>query len=213
MTFPQRKDQTVNEIPVTLVTANATQDDEPRNRGYTDEAAMYREIYAELRQNLSLDKFVDMLGSQYSKAYWSKYERGVTEVTRQAKNELRRAVGMPELVPTVTEAMADVGADAEVWRIGDNETVHRVVKIATYEKVTLELNGIVEVRNQAESPVTTVTSSVEANAESAKVLEKSPRTGVSVSRATVEQNERRQQLGASWRDVIEAGLRALEAQS
>ena len=34
---------------------------------------------------------------------------------------------------------------------------------------------------------------------------------VSVSRATAAQNEKRQALGASWGDVIEAGLRTLEA--
>jgi hypothetical protein len=165
----------MSEIPVTLVTANATHDDEWRNRGYTDEEAMYREIYTELRQNCSLDKFKELIGSEYSKAWWSKYERDVTPVTRQAKNELRRAVGMPELVPTVTEAMADTDPDAEVWRIGDNETVHRVVKIATHEELTLNLNGRVMVSPNLAQPVTTVTSSVEANCSESEPLKNNHR--------------------------------------
>lgn len=39
-----------------------------------------------------------------------------------------------------------------------------------------------------------------------------PRPGVSVTRATEAQNERRKALGASWADVIEAGLQALGMQ-
>ena len=39
-----------------------------------------------------------------------------------------------------------------------------------------------------------------------------PRSGVSVTRASAGQNERRKGLGVSWADVIEAGLQAMEGQ-
>lgn len=44
-------------------------------------------------------------------------------------------------------------------------------------------------------------------------MPKSPqrhRSGVSVTRATASQNERRKALNVSWADVVEAGLRAME---
>ena len=121
-------------IPVTLVTQNANQDD----LSETD----YREMYQELRDNYSLRDFVALAKSAKSIAYWSKYERGESGIGRAERNELRRAVGLPGLVPTVADAMADVDEDAEVLAIGDKPK-NRVFLATKGESLTIYANGSV----------------------------------------------------------------------
>jgi hypothetical protein len=80
----------------------------------------YRQIYDELRQQRSLRQFVQLLASTYSIAWWSKYERDELRLTRAARNELRRAVNLPDLPPTVPELLADpavVSPAAAVYRL------------------------------------------------------------------------------------------------
>lgn len=89
----------MSEIPVTTVTRNADVDD------LTD--ADYRDIYDEVRQldsdtgnyAISLDKFVALAQSIYSKALWSKYHNGMVELNRTMRSELRSAWGWPRCRP------------------------------------------------------------------------------------------------------------------
>lgn len=111
----------------------------------------YREIYDELRQYdvsrdkylISHDKFIAMVGSEYSKALWSKWEHGDCELNRAQKNELRRVVGIPELTPTIAQAVACADENAEVVRVGA-DVVRRVVLVGVDAPLSLHLNGAVE---------------------------------------------------------------------
>jgi len=79
----------------------------------------YRDIYQELRQGRSLADFLTLTQSAVSRAWWSQYEAGGKTLDWQRKNELRRAVGLPELAPSVASAMAHVAADASIWQVGE----------------------------------------------------------------------------------------------
>lgn len=117
---------------VTEVTRNAESD--------TLTASDYREIYEELRSNHTLRQFVAMTQTRYSIAWWSKYERGELELTREARNELRQAVGMPQLAPTVAEAVASADPNATVYRVGERRP-NRIVLVGHDEPLTMRLNG------------------------------------------------------------------------
>ena len=132
-------------IPVTVVTQNASQDD------LTD--TDYREMYQELREQHSLRDFVALVTSARSIAFWSKYERGECALARQDKNELRRAVGWPALMPTVLDALADVDEDAEVLAIGDKPK-NRVFLASKGDTLTIYANGTVSARKTAVTGVT-----------------------------------------------------------
>lgn len=188
--------------PVTLVTRDATLDELS--------AADYRDIYDELRGRdsvtgayaVSLDKFVTMVTSTYSKAQWSKYHNGETAITRAMRNELRAAVGLVQLPPTVAEATAAASPDAAVWQIGDGPAEH-VIMVTTPEPITLHVNGAVSVTSTPppaalESHVTEVTRARRNDRPCIRPV------------ATPCQNSRRLALSASWRDVIDAGLAVLE---
>lgn len=161
-----------------LLTQNATQDDLS--------AADYRDIFSELREKMSLDKLVAALGSQYSKAQWSKYERDPNmELTRTMRSELRRSVGLPELPLTVEEAVRQASPDAAVWRVGDGEIEHVILSDTpppTVARVTMVTGG------------------------------SAPRKRY--TRPCVSDAQKRRFLalptGSTWSDVIEAGLQALE---
>lgn len=114
----------------------------------------YREMYDELKAGKGLQPFVKMIGSIYSKAQWSKYERGVTVINRTMKQELRRAVGLPELPLTVSEAIAHVSPDAEVVTVTSAKTPDRVVLAFSGDgEQSIQLNGEISV-NSAVTDVT-----------------------------------------------------------
>jgi hypothetical protein len=189
--------------PVTLVTRDATLDDLS--------TADYRDIYDELREKddcngsyaVSLDKFVTLVSSQYSKAQWSKYHNGETVLTRNMRNELRRCVGVKLLPPTVAEATATASPDAAVWQVGDGPAEH-VIMVTTQEPITLHVNGAVSVgeaqpKQDASAHVTGVTRTT------------APRKYCARPTASEAQENRRLALGVKWAEIIEAGLKALEA--
>lgn len=188
---------------VTLVTRDATLDDLS--------ASDYRDIYDELRglgvvpgreYALSLDQFLALVRSAYSKAQWSKYHNGETKLTRAMRNELRSAMHLPLLPPTVAEATAAASPDAAVWQVGEGAAEH-VIMVTTHRPITLHVNGAVTaVDDTAQHPasvdVTGVTRTV------------APRRYYARPAASAAQNERRLRLGAKWAQIIEAGLDALE---
>ncbi len=72
--------------------------------------ADYRHIFQKLRaETRTFRALARCLVSHYSYAWWSKYERGLLELTNTARNELRAWNGLPGLpveshVTTVTRA-------------------------------------------------------------------------------------------------------------
>lgn len=167
---------------VTEVTRNAESD--------TLTPTDYREIYDELRSNHTLRQFVAMTQTRYSIAWWSKYERGELELTREARSELRQAVGMPQLVPTIAEAIADVDPNAVVYRVGERQP-DRIVLVGYDEPLTLHLNGSLTVVDLAsDQRVTAVTRRVR-------------RVSVKVDTALHERlNQARQAAGLSWAEFL-----------
>lgn len=186
-------------VTVTLVTKDATLDDLS--------ASDYRDIYTELRrldmepkERISFDRFIAMIGSQYSKAQWAKYDSGETSLNRTMRSELRVATGLPPLPPTVAEATAQASPDASVWNVGDGVPEH--VIMVSDSPVTLYVNGSVQTV-APESHVTEVTR--------ARRIRK-PCVRVWIPEA---QNDRllriRDGLGdLTWREVQDAGLKYYE---
>lgn len=176
--------------PVTLLTQNATLDDLS--------AGDYRDIFTEIREKMSLDKFCALVNSQYSKAQWSKYEHDANMLpTRPMRNELRRAVGQSELPPTVAECAAQASPDAAVWRVGEGVPEHLIM--VGSDPITLHVNSGVTVVTP-EAHVTVVTAG--------QVRRKR------YARPCVSEVQNRRFLAlpvrSAWSDVIEAGLWVLE---
>lgn len=128
-------------IPVTTVTRDASRD----NLNEQD----YRDIFVELREQHSLRDFVELAQSSITIAQWSRYERGEWALTRQARRDLRRAVGLAVLPLTVAEAVADVDEDAEVIEIGEGSRAKRVITLRTSLPLYISVNGAVSAREVA----------------------------------------------------------------
>lgn len=193
--------------PVTLVTRDATLDDLSTQD--------YRDIYDELRERddatgvyaVSLDKFVTLVSSQYSKAQWSKYHNGETTLTRTMRNELRHCVGLKLLPPTVAEATASASPDAAVWQVGDGPA-DSVIMVTGTEPMVLHVNGSVSVADVPATmptlpPVTPVT-------QTRKRARNAPRPFVSNEQEARQKSLLDKGIAASWRDIINRGLDALE---
>jgi hypothetical protein len=129
-------------MDVTVVTTGAGSADKLSEADYMD-------IFREIREKMSLRKFVEVIGSQYSIAWWGKYENGGVTLTRTGKGELRRAVGLEALPKTVTEVTGEVDPDATVWQVGDGQA-DRVVLVGRelHEPVTLRLNGTLRIEDE-----------------------------------------------------------------
>lgn len=181
--------------PVTLITKDATLDD----LSLSD----YVDMVADLRAALSLEKLILVLGSQYSKPLWARVEKGEVAPNRNQRNELRRYYGMPPLPPTVAEATAAASPDAAVWQVGDGPA-DSVIMVTGTEPITLHVNGAVSVASaDAQS---------RQNAHVTGVTRKgTPRRYYARPTASAAQNNRRLALSASWREIIDAGLNALES--
>ena len=163
----------------------------------------YREIYDEIRQydaatnryGVSLDKFVALVESSYSKTAWWKWHQGELELTRTMRNELRRAVGMSEMNLTIAEAVAGVDANAEVVQVG-SDTPRRVVLVGTDEPLTLHLNGAV----MASAATDTF---VAGKAVVTSVTRRLARRSVSLPMTVFERtNGVRLSAGLSWEDFL-----------
>ena len=70
---------------------------------------------------MSLDAFVAAVQSAFSKALWSKYHNGQAPLNRTMRNELRTAVGLPLLPPTVAAVMQGVDSNALVVQGGNGD--------------------------------------------------------------------------------------------
>lgn len=162
----------------------------------------YREIYDELRNAYSLRLFCAFVRSQYSAALWSKYERGEAPLNRTMRAELRAAVGLPPLPPTVAEALAVLAPDAEVVQVGADAVAHRCIVLATSQPVTLHVNGAVSAEAQNGAPAD--------GKAGATTVTRRHRASYARPCASKAQDARRLALGVSWATVIAAGLAAIE---
>ncbi len=187
---------------VTLVTKDATLDDLSTQD--------YRDIYHELcrlspdgkrtKDSLSLGDLVILLQSQYSRAMWHQYEKHERQLNRAMRNELRGAMGMPLLPPTVAEAAAQASPDAAVWSVGDGVPEHVIMVSDT--PVTLYVNG----------SVSTVAPKCDVTEVTRARRTRKPCVRVWVPET---QNERFLRLcdglgELTWREVQEAGLQHYE---
>lgn len=151
----------------------------------------YRDIYTELREQYTLRQFAQMATTGYSIAWWSKYEHGEVELTRPARNELRRAVGLAELPLTVGEATADVEPDAVVYRVGiDRPDV--VILVHHREPIVMHLNGAL-----------TATADVPLNSHVTLVTRGRSRKSVSILPAIWQRlNQARKKASLSWDEYL-----------
>ena len=174
-------------IPITEVTRSAAID------SLTDDD--YRDIYDELRLQHSLRQFVEITSTQYSIAWWSKFERHDADLTRPAKNDLRRAVGLPALPPTVQEATAGVDPNAVVYQVGEDRP-NRVILIGHHHPLRMTLNGILDVSEEnAEAPP---------GSHVTGVTRRPPRRSVSLRPELWQSlNEARVAAGASWEEFLQ----------
>lgn len=159
-------------------------------RGWDEGAQKYR---------VSLDAFVDLVHSTYSKALWSKYHNGAAPLNRTMRNELRRAVGMEPLPPTVAEAVAMADANARVVRVG-TAMPDQVLLIGDPGPLTITVNGEVTAKRALLQP----------SSASGGGRERVRRHYIRPV-ASDDQAARRAALGVSWGAVMEAGLEMLEA--
>lgn len=171
---------------VTLVTSNATK--------HPLKDQDYRDIFDELHdKGISLDNIIELSGSIYSKAQWSKYARGLIPLNRTMKADLLRAVGEKPLPLTVGEATATADPDAAVWMVGEDVPQHVIMVGQT--PVTLHVNGDVRIVEQS-APVTHGT----------RTRKEYVRPCISLETAELVKAEC---WGCSWDDVIHAGIAAI----
>ena len=155
----------------------------------------YRDIYAELRQKCSLDAFVAAIGSRYSKALWSKYERGIAPLNHEMRQELRAAVGLPALPVPVADALSVVDPAATVWQIGEGPVSRVVMAGQSPDRLQITINGTCSVEEMAsERHVTAVT-------------RRRNRRTISLPADSWERlNEARLAAGETWREFLEGRL-------
>lgn len=177
----------------------------------------YREIYDELRQydlagdkyGVSLDKFVLELGAGGpTKAEWSRYHRGERELSREMRNILRRAAGLPLLNASLGEAMAaHADPNARVYKVGAQPLAQRVILLATDEALTVHANGSValvpDTRLQEPAPAAAAQRPVQRRT--------APRMHVSMPAPLYGRaNALRLYFGLSWAQVIDVALESLQ---
>jgi hypothetical protein len=154
----------------------------------------YRQVYDQLRDfdeltgdyGVSLREFCDIVESEFSHGLWYKYQIGEARLNRTMRNELRRAINRVPLPPTIEQALQDVDPNAVVLAVGDRK-LDRVILVSGDDQVY-------DLLEQGES-------------------EALPMRGrLQTVRLFLREDsvERRRVLGISWREVIEAGLQALE---
>lgn len=188
----------------------------------------YRDILTELRTSYSLQGMVNLIGSRFTKAWWSKIERGQAPFSREVRRELRAMYKISKLRLTAQEAVEAVREDAAVLQIGaeDAAEVNRIVMVGGPDGVVIQKIGAGSpMRFDADGRVTPVTWPQERTedttaSDSTLGAVEAPQRPNSPQRkarpfmarpvANREQEDRRLELAVSWSKVIEAGLAALE---
>ena len=183
-------------------TANATLDE------ISDED--YRAMFEEISQGRGMrevQRYIlaragDKLTDPVSHAAWDKYRKEPKSLTRRMKNELRLANGLDELPLTIEEAMEDVSADATVGVLEGTTGVLDQVVLGRSDDPRWQ----VLVGRNLEAGDGIIVRDEGAEERRHRVRKKVVRPYVQY-----ETDERREKLGVSWSDVIEAGLEILAA--
>ena len=76
----------------------------------------YLRIYHYIKGSLTYRQLIAKLGSDYSPAWWARYQRGEMHLTRTAKNELRRFYTGKAISPTIIESIAEMDVSPEIGR-------------------------------------------------------------------------------------------------
>lgn len=158
--------------------------------------AEYRDIYSELRGRMSLRAFVALVASGNTIGYWSKWERTPEQVLhRQARNELRLAVGLAELPPTVEAVLAQaVDPDATVYLVGTAPADRVVLVGRDTPPVTLRINGRLDVIDPLATQVETARVSPDT-----RVRLRQPTRAIRVRPETFDRlSTLRREAGLSW---------------
>jgi hypothetical protein len=131
----------VNNLPVTLVTQNATADELPDS--------LYLDILRSLVEvdKMSFQQLATVTGYA-SKAWWNLRYHGERSLNEEGKNALRRLSEEFEPQPMSVTSVTDkyIHPDAAMWLVGtldDGEQVRRVVMVAEDGPVTINANGTV----------------------------------------------------------------------
>ena len=166
----------------------------------------YREIYEELRQKCSLRMFAESIGSEVSHAWWGRYENRLVPLHHERRNELRRAVGLPELPYTVAQSLANVSPNAAVWALGE-QPAERVVMVGADQPqtLTMRLNGVLTVIEDApqEGRVMGLTRPTKRRAH--KTVNLSTETWERLNTARKSAGLTWEQLAAQWADRMNDG--------
>jgi hypothetical protein len=112
------------------------------------------------------------------------------------RNELRRAMALPLLPPTVADATAQASPDAAVWSVGEGVAEHVILVSST--PVTLHVNGAVQTVVQTHNVTGVTRGYIQRKRYFRPCMPESYR----------ERLERLKTVSAA--DVFEAGLRAYE---
>lgn len=227
----------INQLPVTLVTKDASVDfsDEQyrevllllwegkAQRGYPKllemlEEPISRKAWWHHRVTGNRTTFGPDERNKVRSAWWKHRDADKQTQLAPTNHNALAIADVPLVNPSVTDVMRRmVHPDAAVHWVGpapkDGEQSHLVFIVSPdVTDAEIHTNGTISARmvtEHQESAVTPVISSVAATCNEAPAQIRTPRLGVSVTRATEQQNERRKALGVSWADVIEAGLKAL----
>jgi len=164
----------------------------------------YRCIYSELREKCSLRQFAEFIHSDVSHAWWGRYEQRLAPLHHERRNELRRAVGLPELPWTVAQSLSNVSPNAAVWALGEQPAEHVVlVGGDAPQELTMRLNGSLTVIEDAPQEARVM-------AHTAPRTRKTHRT-VSVSHETWERlNSIRKSAGLSWEEFARQWAESLK---
>ncbi len=219
-------------LPVTLVTAGAGRPED--DTVFMRELRDLRTRHAKDGKLPSLAQMLVVLGEPPSrKAWWA--HRLADPPTRdtfppEARDAIRRAVGEAP-APPVTEVTANMIAPSAAmhWIGPDTSDKSQLVLMVApgLGHIEIHANGTVsakriqgdlrpatekDIQTGTIENVTHVTAIAPISEGNQNTRSERKREGVSVSRASIEQNVRRQALGKSWADIIEAGLKALESE-
>jgi hypothetical protein len=146
--------------------------------------------------NLSWDKFILKVGSFKYKAQWAKWRNGEGNLQWDMKNDLRRAVGLPELPKPVQQVL--------------EEHVHENAKIYASELKTGQWARYVQL---SETEPTTGLDLASGESEHVAVTfkpKRAKRIGVMRPSVSTKYDSWRKKLGKSWEDVVQAGLISIE---
>jgi hypothetical protein len=180
---------------IELLTENAEACETMSEEGYRDIYDELRNTHLPMKERPSLDKFCSLIESKIPKMTWSRWEKGEGKLTRVMRNELRVAMRLDVLPPTVLEVMDDIDPDVKIVKVGNNETSY-VILVGTSEVMTVDLteHGL-EIANVAKQSVLVD-------------LFKKKRVRKPLIRpiASERQRDLKQLTGCSWSEIIDAGL-------